>query len=155
MKFTMRFDGGEDLARHLDSLRDAVSRKVKLDALKKAAEPVRERSSALAPRGDSGAPHLADDIVVAIVSSRGLDVMDRGDDAAVEVGPSYKPEDHFYGYYQEHGTAFHGAQAFMRPGFDSGAPAALGVLGAELWAAIRKALPTSFGSSRSGGGVGV
>jgi HK97 gp10 family phage protein len=69
---------------------------------------------------------------------------------AVEVGPS---QTFFYGYFQEIGTAFHPAQAFMRPAFDSMVRRAQAIVGQEAWAAIRRHLRIGGGPSSSRGNL--
>jgi HK97 gp10 family phage protein len=59
--------------------------------------------------------------------------IDRLTQTAVAVGPT---KDYFYGYFQEFGTAHHGAQPWARPGFDEGKDEALAIIGREAWAAI-------------------
>lgn len=147
MKINLTITGASDLAKRLEQLPAAVSRTVQVNALKDGAEIIRARASQLAPRSAGPGPHLADDIVIGTISAARLERQDRGNEVVVEVGPSLKPHDHFYGYFQEYGTIHHPAQPFMRPAFDTGAPTALNRILSSLWKAIRKALPTSFSGS--------
>jgi HK97 gp10 family phage protein len=64
-----------------------------------------------------------------------------GDEAWVAIGPQSA---FFYGLFQEYGTRFHRAQPFLRPALDGEAQVALGILGRELWAALRLAAPQTF-----------
>lgn len=145
MKVNITITGASDLAKRLEQLPAAVSRTVQVNALKAGAEVIRDRAAALAPRSPGPGPHLADDIVIGTISAARLERQDRGNEVVVEVGPSLKPNDHFYGYFQEYGTIRHQAQPFMRPAFDTGAPLALTRILSAMWLAIRKALPQTFG----------
>lgn len=142
--FTMRIDGGDELATRLNSLPEAVSKKVQVAALKEGGEPIRLAMAANAPRGDR-TPHLADNISISVARSE-----DRDDDAfGVAVGPSKAV---FWAGFQEFGTAHQPARPFARPAFDSKAPAALGIVGQRLWDALRKQSGTFSGPSPSGVG---
>lgn len=160
MKVTLRFAGGEEIARQLDKLAHAVTRTILLRALKRAAEPMRAKAEALAPRSATGftlstgvTGHLQDFIVISTVNRVGSVEGGRWQEALgqpwVAVGPR---KDFFYGLFQEYGTQRHGAQPFMRPAFDSEAPMALVILREELWTAIRaqlpEAVPTQGAASR-------
>jgi HK97 gp10 family phage protein len=135
--------GGDDLMRRLNQLPAAVSRKVQIDALKAGAAPIRSAAEALAPRGDI-APHIADNIIVSVASTASADARGSFDTPVVDVGPR---KSFFYGYMQEVGTAFHPAQPFMRPAFDSSIGRSLNIIRADLWASIRKRL--NLGGSQS------
>lgn len=134
----LRIEGGQELARNLNALPARVSRRIMNEALRDAAEPMRARMAALAPR-EPGAPDLADNIVVSVAqrigSTEGGAWRPRFDDkeAAVAVGPA---KNYFYGLMQEFGTVRHGAQPFARPAFSSEASKALSILTAALWTAI-------------------
>lgn len=134
MKTTLKFTGGLELSRRLNQLPLELSQRVRLEALKTAAEPIRAHAASLAPRDEhADSPHLADNIVIGAVSERKLEARGREGETVVEVGPAQKPSDHFYGYFQEYGTAHHPAQPFMRPAFDAEAGKSLDVLSDELW----------------------
>ncbi len=121
MKFKHRID--DNITARLRQMSDAVSHEVAIEALKEAAEPIRALASALAPRSNQ-APHLADNIIVSETTRvRGFGGSGRWRDvdpfvSTVAIGPSYRPEDIFYGQFQEFGTAHHAAQPFLRPAFD-------------------------------------
>lgn len=149
---SVKITGAADLAKRLQELPAAVSRSVQLEALKDGAEIIRSRASQLAPRSAGPGPHLADNIVIGTISAARLERQDRGSETVVEVGPSLKPDDHFYGYFVEYGTIHQQAQPFMRPAFDTGAPMALNRILSRFWTAIRKALPQSFGAVPGGFG---
>lgn len=92
------------------------------DVLTDAAEPIRERAAANAPRGATGT--LQDNIIVG-TRSTAFRVWKRtaaSDRARVGVGPSTEA---FYGMFHETGTAHHPADPFLRPGLDSGRKAAI------------------------------
>lgn len=148
MKIDMTLQGGTDVVHRLQQLPEALSVKVQRDALRVGAEPMRASAQALAPRGTIP-PHIHENIVIG-PAKKGLDDVS-DDNVTVEVGPERK---FFYGYFLEYGTVKMSARPFMRPAFDTQAPASLAVIGRELWAAIRKWLPTSFApSSNTGGGL--
>lgn len=150
----MRFEGGEQLARKLRALPPALSQKILRAALKEAAEPMRARMAAYAPR-EPGAPDLADNIGISLASRIGSTAggqwRARHDafEQAVAVGPT---KAFFYGLFQEYGTTRHGAQPFMRPAFDEVSPESLGILGRALWEAIRKEAGTGSAQVPSAGG---
>lgn len=148
MKIAMRFEGGEELARALNALPMALSRRVVLQALTEGAEPIRAKAERLAPWNREPHPygHLAQHIIVGTANRLGSVAGGRWerrdeDEHAVAVGPR---KDFFYGIFQEYGTRFHGAQPFMRPAFDGETPKALGLIGQALWKALAKAAPTSL-----------
>jgi HK97 gp10 family phage protein len=142
MKFSAKFEGGQQLAKALSQLSTSVSQKVKVDALTAGAGFIQRMASSLAPRSGGQGEHLADNIVVAPVTRSSLNRRGRDTETVVEVGPSLKPDDFFYGFFQEFGTAQHAAQPFMRPAFDREAPStSLNVIKAWLWDAIRKRIP--------------
>lgn len=146
----MKLVGGKDLAAKLRSMPEAVGKRTQLKALKVGAEPIRSAMAENAPRdSEADAPHLADNI---IVGDRSLTKGAEGE-VIVEVGPAKHPSDHFYGFFQEYGTAFIPAQAFARPGFDTGAGRGLNLILAELWAAIRKHAGKGGGTSTTGRGL--
>lgn len=160
----MTLDGTGDLLKRLQQLPASVSAQAQRRALLSGAEPMRAHAAALAPRDtQSNGPHLADHIVIGVQSARKLknaglsaaelDVAQSG--TVVEVGPSQKPSDHFYGYFQEFGTVHHPAHPFMRPAFDAQGRRSLAVVLASLWESIRKALPQSFPGGRSSTGGGL
>jgi HK97 gp10 family phage protein len=139
MKVTTAFDGGQAILARLEQLAPAVKRAAERGALEKAAAPIRARAAELAPRSSRHSAHLADNIVIGAVNQNALDRAGRESETVIETGPSKKPGDFFYGFFDEFGTIHQAAQPYMRPAFDSQAPAALGILGQELWNAIRAA----------------
>lgn len=151
--FAMRFEGGEELARNLNALPAALTKKIVMEALTAGGLPMAARAGQLAPR-EPGAPDLADNIGVSAASRIGSTAGGRWrareeGEFAVAVGPTAH---FFYGLFQEYGTVRHGAQAFMRPAFDAVAPQSLGIVGQELWRAVRAQIrPVSapaFGGGR-------
>lgn len=130
----MRFEGGAELARTLESLPAALSYRVLIEGLKEAAEPMRQRMAELAPR-EPGAPDLAENMGISVADRIGSTEGGRWqarekEQAVVAVGPT---KNFFYGLFQEYGTSRHGAQPFMRPAFDTTAPIALGIMGRVFW----------------------
>lgn len=149
MKFTVRFEGGAELAKALNQLPPKVSRRVLLEVLKDVAEPMRAAMAMKAPR-EPGAPDLADNMAVSVAnrigSVGGGKWQAAGEtQAAVAVGPA---KGFFYGIYQEFGTVRHGAQPFARPAFDSHAPKALTEIGRRLWVEL-----AAKGISRTAGSL--
>jgi HK97 gp10 family phage protein len=144
MKWSIRFEGGEELARTLNALPEQLTRKIVVDALLEAGQPMRRTMGQLAPR-EPGAPDLADNIGINSISRIGQTEGGRwrgreDQEHAVAIGPT---KDFFYGLYQEYGTIHHGAQPFARPAFDSESNGALTILADELWWAIRRGIPAS------------
>lgn len=139
----LTLSGGEQLASTLLSLSPRLSTSIVNAALREGGEPMRARAAQDAPR-EPGAPDLADNIVMSPVrqtSKHGT---------GVALGPA---TGFFYGFYQEYGTARHGAQPFMRPAFDGTQRQVVGLVGAALWTAlIKRGFTTGRGS---GGGVGL
>jgi HK97 gp10 family phage protein len=140
----MKLEGGQQFAKALEALPFTKQRGVLTKMLKKAAEPVRARMEALAPR-EPGKPDLADNMKIQSVSkiddgseleARSLD----DSEAAVAIGPS---KDSFYGSFQEFGTAPHGKhpghppQPFARPAFDETQDEVLRSLQDDIWAHLR------------------
>ncbi len=118
---TMRFEGGEELAAALAKLPAKLSKKVLVEALKGAAEPIRKAASAHAARR-APAPDLADHIGVAKA--------EYGEQATVKVGPE---KGFAYGLPLEIGTIDTPAQPFMRPAFDANAEKSLKLVGDAIW----------------------
>lgn len=123
----MKFEGGKELADNLAQLPQRISRRVQLQALREAAEPMRDGMSRLAPV-EPGPPDLRD--MMTISPARGTD----REELAVAIGPSRRG---FYGLFQEFGTVHHGAQPFARPAFDQGIAASLRILSAALWDGLK------------------
>lgn len=148
---SLRIDGGKELAARLGRLEQSVSRKVKVNALREAAEPIRATAAQLAPRS-SDAPHLAENIVIGTLTENRLERIGRDTETVVEVGPAAGKggDDFFYGLFQEFGTAFHPAQPFMRPAFDAWAPRSLSILVSSLWRALSGSVR---GRSTTSGGL--
>lgn len=139
----MAFEGGEELARTLNALPAAFSRKVVLDALHEGAEPIRDTAATLAPR-DKG--ELADHMTISTTNRLGSTAGGRWQERdetnhAVAVGPS---KDEYYGLFQEYGTVHHSAHAFLRPAFDQQGQHALTIIGDALWWALRRMLPSGL-----------
>jgi HK97 gp10 family phage protein len=135
----MKLDGAEKISEILRELPRRVSRKVLLDALKLAAEPIRADASAMAPV-EPGAPDLAANIGIMAERSSG--------EPTIGVGPS---KSFFYGGFQELGTRHHAAQPFLRPAFERNVEQAVKTVGFGIWHAL---ISKGFTSTRGGGGGG-
>ena len=146
MKLRHTWKGDEALTKAFRQLSDAVSHDVAIEALTMAAEPIRRRAEALAPRSSGRGPHLADNIIVSETTRvRGFGGSGRWKDvgpgvSAVAIGPSYRPHDLFYGQFQEFGTANHPAQPFLRPAFDAERKQTQQRLASLLWLAMTSRL---------------
>lgn len=121
--FRMRIEGGDKLAKALESLSPRLSKKILREALIAGGEPMRRLTAQRAPRAP-GAPDMADHIAIAAVR-------DQNNQASVGIGVDDKA--FFYDLFQEWGTARHKAQPFYRPAFDETAPESIQIIGAELW----------------------
>lgn len=130
-----RFTGTDDLADAFKRLAQPTRKAAIVNVLREAAEPMRQRMAASAPRGDE-APHIADNIVIS--GMRKLDGIALSEsEAAVAIGPG---KDFFYGVFWEFGWKFHPSpHPFVRPAYDEGHKAALTAIGAGLWAEITRA----------------
>jgi HK97 gp10 family phage protein len=139
MTVKMSLTGGAELARALNAVALTVRRRALHEALRVAAEPMRQRMSDLAPRRPPH-PDLADHIITSPAVKIGRIEGGRGrareaTEAAIAVGPR---KDFFYGIFLEYGTVKMSAQPFMRPAFDSTRDEALTILKDELWALMEK-----------------
>ena len=121
MKFSVAFEGGDELASNLAQLSMRLSKKILREALIEGGEPMRQDMGRFAPR-EPGAPDLADNM--------GISNARTGDMAAIAIGPV---KGFFYGWFQEYGTKHFGGQAFARPAFDGNVHASLGIIGQALW----------------------
>jgi len=121
---SVKFEGGKELIAALNTLSKAMSKRVLIEGLKDAAEPMRRRMALMAPKGDPEGVNLRESI--AVMTSRGQDAQE----AAVAVGPTRSA---FYGSFQEFGTSHHAAQPFARPAFDYEKDNSLQILAKALW----------------------
>lgn len=126
----VKFEGGPELVRALESLSTRVSKRVMREALESAGEPIRLAMQQKAPR-EPGAPDLADNMVIGNARVEGL--LDDSQTAAVAIGPS---KGFFYAFFQEFGTVHHPAQPFARPAFDEGVARAIRDIAASMWTAL-------------------
>jgi HK97 gp10 family phage protein len=146
----MSLVGGKDMAKRLNELPLAVSRRVQRQALQKGAEPIRAEMASSAPRDErANAPHLADNIVIGTRTK----TRENEGETIVEVGPALQPSDHFYAFFQEYGTAYAPAQPFARVAFDLNTRKSLNIVMSELWASIRKKLALGSGMSTQRGNL--
>lgn len=122
--FSMRSEGGAELAKALASLSTRVSKKVLISALTDGAEPIRKDTSTHIARR-SPKPDIADNIVVSPVRASRTE-----DQAAVAVGPA---SGFAYGLPLELGTVHMQAQPSLRPAFDANVEKSLGIVGDSIW----------------------
>jgi HK97 gp10 family phage protein len=132
MKTNFRFAGGREMAKFLTDLPARTSVTIQRQALRAAAEPMRDDMARLAPH-EPGAPDLKESMTVSNVRS-GTDEI-YASEVAVAVGPA---KNRYYGVFQEFGTVHHGAQPFARPAFDLNVTKSLSILASFMWAAIAK-----------------
>lgn len=118
---SMKFEGGADIAKALNDLSARLSKKILMDVLTEAAEPMQKGASAHAPRGDKP-PHITANI--------GISPARTDEQAAVKVGPV---KGFAYGTPLEVGTLHMQAQPFMRPAFDENLEKSLSVASAAFW----------------------
>lgn len=144
--WTMKVEGGEELAATLRGLSTRLSRQILVQALTNAGEPIRADIVRGTPRHPE-APHLADSMRIGPVRKR-----PGSDDVEVAIGP---PRGMFYDWFLEFGTSKMSARPIYRPPFDRGVPPALGSLGRELWRELvgrgLKAFPGTSTSVTTGG----
>ncbi len=131
MKGSFRIEGGNELAATLRALPLSVSRPIKKDVLREAAEPMVAVARRLAPR-DPGAPDLADNIEIG--NPRAAQDKFGDEVASVVWGPV---KGFFYGYFQEWGTVHHGAHPFMRPAFDQNVERSVRIISSRTWEHIQ------------------
>ncbi len=113
----------------LTRLDRTVQGKILIDALKDAAEPMRDRAAQLAPvlTGNLQAHEI-------ISVARGTSTSSY---ATVRVGPSM---DAYYGIFDELGTAHQTAQPFLEPAFDDTSEQAERIIAESLASAIEAAV---------------
>ena len=128
----MRVEGVNDLVRTLERMSQKASRRVLAGALRRGAEPIKERAQSLAARR-AGAPDLADHIIIS--GGRG-----NGDNVVMLVGPSKEersdqPGKTFdsQGVFLEMGTSDTPAQPFLRPALDGEGEGAADLIMEHLW----------------------
>lgn len=119
---SMRFEGGDDLAKAFGQLSTRLSRQIVRDGLLTVGEPIRKGIQVKAPR-EPGQPDLADNVQMAPTRV--------GEPGDVSVGIGV-PKSFFYDWFLEFGTSKMGAQPFYRPTFDTEAGKSLRRLG-DLW----------------------
>lgn len=122
MKFSVTFEGGDELAANLAQLSTRLSKRILREALLEGGELIRADMARFAPR-EPGLPDLADNMTMS--NARIED-----DPVAIKIGPA---KGFYYGWFQEVGTKHHPPQAFARPAFDGNVHNALGVIGQALW----------------------
>lgn len=135
---SIKFQGGPELEKAISALVQEMRPQVRLEALRQAGEPMRQRMDDLAPAHPSGedpAPHIKGSIVMSPV--RKVDgVALHDDESAIAIGPS---KDAYHAWFIEHGWVHHSAaRPFVRPAYDSEADGAMKTIGNELWNAISR-----------------
>jgi HK97 gp10 family phage protein len=113
----------------------ATQKNVLVRTLKKAAKPVDDMASGLAPRDTGG-------LQISIIT--GTQLTRRQKSSAYKAGKLGVAEVHIgtalsRGLFQEFGTFKMRAHPFMRPAFDAKQSEALSIIGSELWVEIKKA----------------
>jgi HK97 gp10 family phage protein len=139
-----RVEGGQGLARVLETMPARLSRNLQFQALYAGGAKIQDAASKFAPVDPKSRRHLRDHIIVR--PSR-----EESKAPTIAVGPERGTA--FYGTFQEWGTQYHGKQPFMRPALDTAAQAAIGAVTSFMRQHfLRLGL---VGSSRtSGGGLG-
>jgi HK97 gp10 family phage protein len=139
MKLTSQWTGA-DIATAFSKMAAPLRHDLVTKILVNAAEPMRATAADLAPRGPGRGPHLADNIVIAETTrlpggrGRWRDIEDH--EHVIAIGPAHKPNDVFYGVFQEFGTAHHPAQPFLRPAFDQHRKSVMAAAGKSLGDAL-------------------
>jgi HK97 gp10 family phage protein len=127
--FSMRVEGGEDLARELNKLSVRLDRRLLTEALMEGGQPMRDAIAHAAPR-EPGAPDLADNINIAPVRKQAGD-----SERTANVGIGV-PKKFFYDWFQEFGTVRMQGKSYYRPGFDGKVPETLGIISRALWLSL-------------------
>jgi HK97 gp10 family phage protein len=108
------FKDFDDLAKKFDDLAYHVQRKVLVKAAKAGAAVIRDEAERLAPKR-TGALAKSEMITIAGTGSDSSEVI-------VKIGPD---KAHFYGLFQEFGTAHQPAHPFLEPALESQSEAAI------------------------------
>lgn len=129
----VKFEGGRELAKALEELPKATARNTLRRALKKAAEPMDDIASSLAPVLTGV---LARSVIVGTQLTRSQKRQAKKDSkhfAEIHVGTADPA-----GIFQEFGTFKESSQPFMRPAWDATKTGALTTIRRELAAEIEK-----------------
>lgn len=144
MSISMKLEGFSELEAELEKLSNAAGKGVLRRSMKKAAQPMADLGSALAPKRTK---RLAGSVIVgAKLDGRQAKLhrrMFRDDRSSVEmfVGPSYlRGAGGRHGHLLEFGTSKMSAQPFMRPAWDRDHKGMLDRLGKDLWGEIQKSV---------------
>lgn len=113
----------------LESLDYTRQKQVLMKAVREGAEPIRVEAGNRSPKGETG--NLSES---EMITAAGLD--NDINSVGVKIGPEI---DAFYGLFQEIGTAFAPAQAFLLPAFEAKIDEAQELIGQHLWNQIMKA----------------
>lgn len=113
----------------------ATQKNVLVRTLKKAAKPIDDEASSLAPR-DTGILQISVITGTQLTRSQRSSAYRAGKLGVAEV---HVGTDLSRGLFQEFGTYKMVAQPFMRPAWEANKDKALSIIGTELWVEIRKA----------------
>lgn len=117
--------GLDELLASMEALPYSMQKNIIVRALRKGAEPIRERAEELAPF-----------LTGTLKESMMITVSDQtADGATAKIGPSRKG---FYGQFEEFGTARQRAEPFLRPAFDEKVKEAMQLAGEELASQIER-----------------
>lgn len=136
---TVTFEGADDLAAALLELpKRATEKAVVRRSLTKAAQPMRDLMSALAPyRADDEAPHLRDVILVGPkTSARSGAQFARAGDVSVYIGPLRSLHRFPHAVVMEFGSFKDAAQPYMRPAWEAKKDEVLSQIGYWMWTEI-------------------
>jgi HK97 gp10 family phage protein len=123
---TLKFEGGVELQKALESLPSRVSKRIQYEALFHAAEPMRRTMELRAPV-EPGKPDAKDTMMIRRTKSQDAH------ESTISIGPSKAG---WYLSWQELGTAHHAPQPFARPAFDENVGRALQRLGEDIWVSL-------------------
>lgn len=131
MKTTLDFEGGKDLEKAFQDLGAAASKRLATRALKKVAEPIRDKAKQLAPKDQRDLEESID------IGTRAVGSVSRPgpDEARVYVGidESGNRRLHIYAEVQELGSSKQPAQPYFRPAWNSEGPKVPERLGPLVW----------------------
>ncbi len=123
--FDFKLEGVKELDRVLASLPKAAGKQQLKAFLRKAAKPVVKDARARAPK-DSGA--MAKSIKARTMTRTRVP-------AAISIGPD---QEHWYGLFQERGTAYKAAQPFLRPAWDAHKKSIAANFAKDLWYVLER-----------------
>lgn len=134
----IKLEGFDDLEAALKELPNSTAKSTLRSSLKKAAQPIAEQASSLAPRRTG---RLSEGIVVKTqLSKRQKKRRRRQGDVEMFVGAIYGRSDKAapHAHLVEFGTSKMGARPFLRPAWDAGKDRLLDSMKKELFGSIRR-----------------